>query len=97
MGRISKTEVEKVAELARLDLTDSEKSLFGEQLSHILDYVDQLQSVSTEGVPLTSSVAELQSEWREDVVVQGLTAEEALANAPESSQGLFVVPKILGK
>lgn len=97
MGRISKAEVEKVAELARLDLTDSEKSLFGEQLSHILSYVDQLQSVSTEGVPLTSSVAELQSEWREDVVVPGLTVEEALANAPESNEGLFVVPKILGK
>ena len=97
MGRISKAEVEKVAELARLDLTDSEKSLFEEQLSHILSYVDQLQSVSTEGVPLTSSVAELQSEWREDVVVPGLTVEEALANAPESNEGLFVVPKILGK
>jgi len=97
MERISKTEVEKVAQLARLDLTDAEKSLFGVQLSHILDYVDQLQSVSTEGVPLTSSVAELQSEWREDVVVQGLTTEEALSNAPESNQGLFLVPKILGK
>ena len=97
MGHISKAEVEKVAELARLDLTDSEKSLFGEQLSHILSYVDQLQSVSTEGVPLTSSVAELQSEWREDVVVPGLTVEEALANAPKSNEGLFVVPKILGK
>jgi len=97
MGHISKSEVEKVAELARLDLSEAEKSVFGEQLSQILAYVDQLQAVSTEGVPPTSSVAELQSEWREDVVVPGLTTEQALANAPESSQGLFVVPKILGK
>ena len=97
MGHISKAEVEKVADLARLDLTEAEKSLFGEQLSHILDYVGQLQEVSTEGVPLTSSVAEIQSEWREDTVVPGLTVEQALANAPESNQGLFVVPKILGK
>ncbi|MGE0473944.1 MAG: Asp-tRNA(Asn)/Glu-tRNA(Gln) amidotransferase subunit GatC [Nitrospirales bacterium] len=97
MGHISKSEVEKVADLARLDLTEAEKSLFGGQLSQILDYVDQLQTVSTEGVPLTSSVAEIQSEWREDVVVPGLTVEQALANAPESNQGLFVVPKILGK
>ena len=97
MGHISKAEVEKVAELARLDLTEAEKSLFGGQLSQILDYVDQLQTVRTEGVPLTSSVAEIQSEWREDVVVPGLTVEQALSNAPESDQGLFVVPKILGK
>ncbi|MDR4492856.1 MAG: Asp-tRNA(Asn)/Glu-tRNA(Gln) amidotransferase subunit GatC [Nitrospirales bacterium] len=97
MGHISKSEVEKVADLARLDLTEAEKSLFGGQLSQILDYVDQLQTVSTEGVSLTSSVAEIQSEWREDVVVPGLTVEQALANAPESNQGLFVVPKILGK
>ncbi|MGD9852918.1 MAG: Asp-tRNA(Asn)/Glu-tRNA(Gln) amidotransferase subunit GatC [Nitrospirales bacterium] len=97
MGHISKTEVEKVADLARLDLTESEKSVFGEQLSQILEYVDQLQAVQTEGIPLTSSVAEIPSEWREDIVVQGLSVEEALANAPESDRGLFLVPKILGK
>ncbi len=97
MGHISKAEVEKVADLARLELTEAEKSLFGGQLSHILDYVGQLQDVPTEDVPLTSSVAEIQSEWREDTVVPGLTVEQALANAPESNQGLFVVPKILGK
>lgn len=97
MEHISQAEVEKVAELARLDLTEAEKSLYGGQLSHILEYVGQLQEVQTEGVPLTSSVAEIQSEWREDTVVPGLTSEQALANAPESHQGLFVVPKILGK
>lgn len=96
-GHISKADVEKVADLARLDLTDAEISVFGGQLDQILDYVGQLQAVPTEGVPLTSSVAEIQSEWREDVVVPGLTVEQALANAPESNQGLFVVPKILGK
>ncbi len=97
MHQISKEEVEKVADLARLDLTEEEKSVFGSQLSHILAYVDQLQSVSTEGIPLTSTVAESQSEWREDIVLPGLTVEQALANAPESDEGLFVVPKILGK
>lgn len=97
MGHISKAEVEKVADLARLDLTEAEKSVFGEQLSQILDYVDQLQAVPTEGIPLTSSVAEIQTAWREDVAMPGLTVEQALANAPESHHGLFVVPKILGK
>ena len=97
MGHISKAEVEKVAELARLDLTEAEKSLFGGQLSQILSYVDQLQSVSTEGIPRTSSVAENESEWREDVVAPGLTLEQAMANAPDSNQGLFMVPKIIGK
>lgn len=97
MAHISKAEVEKVADLARLDLTEAEKSVFGEQLSQILDYADQLQAVPTEGIPLTSSVAEIRSEWREDVVMPGLTVEQALANAPESDHGVFVVPKILGK
>jgi aspartyl-tRNA(Asn)/glutamyl-tRNA(Gln) amidotransferase subunit C len=97
MGDISSQDVDRVAELARLDLTEAERVLFADQLNHILRYVDQLQEVDTEGIPPTASVAEVQTAWREDVVRPGLTVEDALANAPEAHNGLFVVPKILGK
>ena len=54
MASISHKEVEHVAQLARLDLTEPEKTLFGEQLSQILTFVEQLQEVSTEGIPPTA-------------------------------------------
>jgi aspartyl-tRNA(Asn)/glutamyl-tRNA(Gln) amidotransferase subunit C len=97
MAKISQKEVEHVAQLARLDLTESEKNRFAEQLSHILTYVDQVQGVSTEGVPLTSSVANEETVLREDTPQECLPPEKGLANAPESHDGFFVVPKILGK
>jgi aspartyl-tRNA(Asn)/glutamyl-tRNA(Gln) amidotransferase subunit C len=97
MASISQKEVEHVAQLARLDLTEAEKTSFAEQLSHILTYVDQVQGVSTEGVPLTSSVAIDKTVLREDTPRECLTLEQTLANAPESYNGFFVVPKILGK
>jgi aspartyl-tRNA(Asn)/glutamyl-tRNA(Gln) amidotransferase subunit C len=97
MGSISQREVEHVAQLARLELTDAEKPRFAEQLSHILRYVDQLQGVPTEGVPPTASVASEETVLREDTPRECLPLEKTLANAPESSEGFFVVPRILGK
>lgn len=97
MVSITQKEVEHVAQLARLDLTEAEKPMFADQLNHILSYVDQLQGVSTEGVPLTASVAHEEPVLREDSPREGLSVEKALANAPESHNGFFVVPNILGK
>ncbi len=97
MASISNNEVEHVAQLARLDLTEPEKTLFGEQLNQILTFVEQLQEVSTEGIPLTASVAEQKSVLREDLPHDGLSQEQALRNAPEANEGFFVVPKIIGK
>ncbi|MFA9562849.1 MAG: Asp-tRNA(Asn)/Glu-tRNA(Gln) amidotransferase subunit GatC [Nitrospirales bacterium] len=97
MASISHKEVEHVAQLARLDLTEPEKNLFGEQLSQILTFVGQLQEVSTEGIPPTASVADQESVLREDLPREGLSQEQALSNAPEAHHGFFVVPKILGK
>jgi len=97
MANISHKEVEHVAQLARLDLTEPEKTLFGDQLSQILTFVEQLQEVSTEGVPPTASVAEQELLLREDLPREGLSQEQALGNAPEASEGFFVVPKIIGK
>ena len=97
MASISHNEVEHVAKLARLNLTESEKTLFGEQLSQILTFVEQLQEVSTEGVPPTTSVADQESYLREDIPCEGLSHELALSNAPEVHEGFFVVPKIIDK
>ena len=97
MADISQQEVEHVAHLAQLDLTDPEKQLFAGQLSQILTYVDQLQEVETEGVPPTASVAEQGSTLREDVPRESLSNEQALANAPHAEEGFFVVPKIISK
>ena len=97
MVSISQKEVEHVARLARLELTEPEKTLFGEQLSQILTFVGQLHEVSTEGIPPTASVVEQEAVLREDVPREGLSQEQALSNAPESRDGFFVVPKIIGK
>ncbi len=97
MASITQKEVEHVAQLARLDLSEAEKPLFADQLNHILSYVDQLQGVSTEGVPPTASDAHEEQVFREDSPRECLSVEKALANAPESHNGFFVVPNILGK
>ncbi len=96
MAEISQKEVEQVAQLAKLDLTEPEKTLFRGQLSQILTFVGQLQEVSTEGIPPTASVADQELMLREDIPREGLSQEQALSNAPESRDGFFVVPKIIG-
>ncbi|MGH7228305.1 MAG: Asp-tRNA(Asn)/Glu-tRNA(Gln) amidotransferase subunit GatC [Nitrospiraceae bacterium] len=93
--RISKEEVERVAKLARLEITEAEKEVFGTHLSSILTYMDKLKTLNTERVEPTSTVLEQTNVLREDKVCPSLPAEKALANAPEQTDGFFVVPKIL--
>ncbi len=97
MAHLSHQEVEHVAQLAKLELSDQEKSLFAEQLTHILSYVDQLQKVPTEGIPPTASVVDQELYLREDIPQEGVTQEEALRNAPQQEEGFFVVPQIIEK
>ncbi len=93
--RIDKEEVEHVARLARLDITESEKEAFSEQLSSILTYMEQLKGLDTEGVEPTATVLEQTNVFRADELRPSLPVEDALANAPESSGGFFTVPKII--
>jgi len=86
--------VEKVAQLARLKLTEEEKETIGKQLMSILEFVNQLNEVSTEGVGAVWDTQE-GTPLREDVPRRELSQEKALANAPEREDGFFVVPKIL--
>jgi aspartyl-tRNA(Asn)/glutamyl-tRNA(Gln) amidotransferase subunit C len=86
--------VEKVAQLARLKLTEEEKETIGKQLLSILEFVNQLNEVNTEGVDAVWYGQE-GTPLREDVPKGEFSQEKALANAPERENGFFVVPKIL--
>lgn len=88
-------EVEHIAELARLELTEVEKARFREQLSAILDYAARLQAVDTRQIPPTSSILARRSILRSDQPADGLTIEDALKNAPEAENRQFRVPPVL--
>lgn len=92
---ISQDEVAHVAQLARLALQPEETRRFTEQLNAILTYMEQLNQVPTAGVAPTAHVLDLENVFREDMVERTLTAEEALANAPETTHHYFVVPRIV--
>ena len=92
---ISKEQVEHVAKLARLEVSEDEKAMFARQLSAILTYMDQLKEVDTAGVEPTATVLPTDNVFREDVVRPSLSHEQALANAPDQVEGFIRVPKIL--
>jgi aspartyl-tRNA(Asn)/glutamyl-tRNA(Gln) amidotransferase subunit C len=96
MPDISREEVAHLADLARIDLSDDELDHLAPQLSVILESVASISEVAAGDIPPTSHPLPLANVFREDVVVPGLTAEEALAGAPESEQQRFAVPRILG-
>ncbi len=93
--KITKQDVEKVAKLARLDVTETEKEAFTQQLGGILAYVEKLNALKTAGVEPTATVLGQANVFREDEARASLPVEQAVANAPESAQGYFVVPKII--
>jgi aspartyl-tRNA(Asn)/glutamyl-tRNA(Gln) amidotransferase subunit C len=88
---LTQTEVEHVARLARMQLSEEELALMRAQLSAILDYMTMLQEVDVTEVPPTAQVTGLSSVLRPDEVQASLTNEEVLANAPDSAQGMFRV------
>lgn len=87
---LSKKEVEHIALLARLKLTDEEIEKFSNQLSQILEYVEQLQQVNTDGVELTAQVTGLENVLRPDELIQcdNKTIKKSLALAPETEDDL---------
>ena len=97
MPALSREEVQRIAALARLELTAEETDLFTKQLAHILEYVEQIRDLDTAGVPPTSHVIN-QPIDRPDVPRESLRREEALANAPDAAahSGLFKVPRVFG-
>jgi aspartyl-tRNA(Asn)/glutamyl-tRNA(Gln) amidotransferase subunit C len=93
---LSRSDVEKVALLARLRLTDAELETITGQLAQIVGYVDQLGEVNTEGVEPMAHAIEVANVFRDDQVVPSLPREEALANAPHHDSRGYLVPAVLG-
>jgi aspartyl-tRNA(Asn)/glutamyl-tRNA(Gln) amidotransferase subunit C len=92
---ITRQDVQHIAELAKLDLTDAEEALYQRQLSAILDYAQRLKALDTEAIPPTATVLPLRSIMREDVARPSLPVDEILANAPARSGDSFEVHVIL--
>jgi aspartyl-tRNA(Asn)/glutamyl-tRNA(Gln) amidotransferase subunit C len=92
---LSRAEVEHIAELVKLALTEEEKEVFGVQLSSILEHFQALQALGTTGIPPTAQVITLKNVMRADEVTPCLSPEEALANAPQAEKGYFKVPVVL--
>jgi aspartyl-tRNA(Asn)/glutamyl-tRNA(Gln) amidotransferase subunit C len=95
MSKITAADVSKVAQLARLDLPEDKIATYTSQLERILDYVDHLQAVDTEGVPPTTRAVEVVNVTRDDVVVPTDVREQLLNEAPQREGDFFRVPKIL--
>jgi aspartyl-tRNA(Asn)/glutamyl-tRNA(Gln) amidotransferase subunit C len=93
--KLSLTEVEHIAKLACLDLSEEEKSRYREQLSDVLDYAARLQSLDTSDIPPTSSVLPPRSVLRKDIAAKGLSIEEVLSNAKQIEENQFRVPPVL--
>lgn len=93
--KLSPAEVQHVAELAQLALSDGEKELFREQLSSILEYAERLQQLDTAAIPPTATVLPLENVMRADEVLPSLPLEDVLANAPAVEADCFQVPLVL--
>ena len=95
MARITREDVERTAELARLSRSDDEGEAMTHDLGRILDHVDQLQGLDTEGIEPTAHAIPLATPMRADRASAGIDPELALANAPLREASAFVVPKVI--
>ncbi len=95
--QLTPADVERIAALAHLELTEAETERFTRQLGDILTYFDRLQHIDTTGVPATTNPVMSAPVMREDTPRPSMSRDEALANAPDpGGNGLFRVPKVIG-
>lgn len=92
---IDETTVRHVAKLARIALDEREVAPLAEELSSILDWVEQLREVDVTGVEPMAAIGDLTLPMREDAVTDGEIRDKVLANAPDAREGFFVVPKVV--
>jgi aspartyl-tRNA(Asn)/glutamyl-tRNA(Gln) amidotransferase subunit C len=90
-----KMDIEKVARLARLELSEEEKETFGTQMEQILTYIEQLNRLDTTGVEPTSHAIPIYNVFRDDEIKPSFPHEEVLAIAPDEEDGHFKVPRII--
>jgi aspartyl-tRNA(Asn)/glutamyl-tRNA(Gln) amidotransferase subunit C len=93
--KITKTEVEHVARLARLALSPAEVETFTGQMDAILAYVEKLNELDTDGITPTSHAVPMANAFREDQVQPSIGVDKALLNAPDRVEGFFRVPKVI--
>ncbi len=93
--KITRSEVEHVARLARLALPEEELELLTGQMDAILGYVDKLNELNTEDIVPTAHAVPMENAFREDLVTESLGTEKALANAPEAMAGCFRLPRVI--
>ncbi len=93
--KITKSDVEHVARLARLRFSQHQIDLFTDQLNAILAYFDKLQELDTAGVEPSTHAVNLCNAYRDDLVKASLSVEASLQNAPANERGCFKVPKVI--
>ena len=93
--KITRGEVEHVAKLARLELSEEEKDTFTGQMDAILAYVDKLNELNTDGIVATAHAVPVENAFRADEARPSIGVENALLNAPERVEGFFKVPKVI--
>jgi len=92
---VDKATVARIAHLARIGVSEEELEPLAAELSQILDWIEQLNEVDTDAVAPMASVHDAKLRWRADVVDDGDRRDDVVANAPESKDGFFVVPKVV--
>jgi len=92
---LDKETVKNIANLARIKVADADLEPLAGELSGILDWIEQLNAVDTEGVEPLASVVDVTLPRRDDVIDDGDCRDKVLANAPESEDGYFTVPKVV--
>ena len=93
---VSKSDVEKIAELARLKFSDEELENFTPQMNEILSYMNKLNELDTENVKPLSHPVEQTNVFRDDELKTSISTEDALKNAPNKTEQHFKVPKVIG-
>ena len=92
---ISASDVERIARLARLDLSTEDTARFAAQMDAILGYVETLKELDTDAIRPTSHAVPMENAFREDEIAPSIGIEKALANAPAAAGSFFRVPKVI--
>lgn len=95
MSETAHIDIDYVARLARIQLSEDEKQRFGPQLDRVLGYCDKLRDVNLDGVEPMAHATPLYNVWDDDVAINGFTPEQAMANAPAQRENQIVVPKVV--
>lgn len=93
--KLDESQVRHVAKLSRLDLTDNEVGRFSGELSAIVEYIEKLNQLDVEGIEPLAHCLPIHNVFRDDVVKDSLSNDEALSNAPQRHEEYFKVPKVL--